>query len=273
MASVPDPTLGNTFSINVPKEPDVGIVKDEMSEAERLFHYSYAARSEEPCFLAFRGLQILNITHLQLELAKKKGAIRTNNTASNTDIQDLASILHQYADAIRDYAFLSGLQNIAGSQAQEKRRDLTYAFPDIAGLPGDPFNSAYRRLPDQSLIPVDPLRKWLKARLPCQLTYTKREQLLRTDEYLKGEPPEQVSLFVDKLARFIIAFTGGLSLVVPMLIMRIGENLTKSLVTTSIAVVLFAGITSLVLRANNMETVAATATYAAVLVVFVGTSG
>lgn len=58
-----------------------------------------------------------------------------------------------------------------------------------------------------------------------------------------------------------------------MLIMRIGENLTKSLVTTSIAVVLFAGITSLVLRANNTETVAATATYAAVLVVFVGTSG
>lgn len=140
-------------------------------------------------------------------------------------------------------------------------------------MPGDPFNSVYRRLPDQSLIPVDPLRKWLKARLPRQLAYSKCEQLLRTDEFLKHEPPEQVSLFVDKLARFIVAFTGGLSLIVPMLIMRIGENLTKSLVTTSIAVVLFAGITSLVLRANNTETVAATATYAAVLVVFVGTSG
>lgn len=71
----------------------------------------------------------------------------------------------------------------------------------------------------------------------------------------------------------MVAFAGGLSLIVPMLIMRIGENLTKSLVTTSVAVVLFAGITSLILRANNTETVAATATYAAVLVVFVGTSG
>lgn len=71
----------------------------------------------------------------------------------------------------------------------------------------------------------------------------------------------------------MVAFAGGLSLIVPMLIMRIGENSTKSLVTTSVAVVLFAGITSLILRANNTETVAATATYAAVLVVFVGTSG
>ncbi|CCD47293.1 hypothetical protein BofuT4_P004520.1 [Botrytis cinerea T4] len=193
--------------------------------------------------------------------------------ASDDVTRDLSSTLHQYADAIRDYAFFSSLQNISGSQAHEKRPDLTHAFPEIAALPGDPFNSVYRHLPDQSLIPVDPLRKWLKARLPRQLAYSKCEQLLRTDEFLKHEPPEQVSLFVDKLARFIVASTGGLSLIVPMLIMRIGENLTKSLVTTSIAVVLFAGITSLVLRANNTETVAATATYAAVLVVFVGTSG
>lgn len=223
--------------------------------------------------MVFRGLQRLNMVNLQNELAKKKGSMWINMTASEDDTRDLSSLLHQYANAIRDYAFFSGLQAITGSHAQEKRRDLTHAFPEIAGLPGDPFNSAYRRLPDQSLIPVDPLRKWLKARLPSRLTYTKREQLFRTDEYLKSEPPEQVSPFVDKLARFMVAFAGGLSLIGPMLIMRIGENLTKSLVTTSVAVVLFSGITSLVLRANNTDTVAATATYAAVLVVFVGTSG
>ncbi|KAF7859663.1 hypothetical protein EAF04_008742 [Stromatinia cepivora] len=259
--------------MNKPKKPEAGIITDKMSYAERLFHYSYTIGLEEPHFLAFRGLQRLNIVRLQNELAKKKGVMWTNMTASDDVTQDLTSLLHQYAEAIRDYAFFSGLQDITGSQAQEKRQDLTHAFPDIADLPGDPFNSAYRRLPDQSLIPVDPLRIWLKARLPSQLTYTKRDQLLRTDEYLKGEPPEQVSPFVDKLARFTVAIAGGLSLVGPMLIMRIGENLTKSLVTTSVAVVLFAGITSLVLRANNTETVAVTATFAAVLVVFVGTSG
>ncbi|CAD6452390.1 c0e3cb6f-56eb-401b-bcfe-d268996159bc [Sclerotinia trifoliorum] len=207
------------------------------------------------------------MVHLQNELAKRKGSMWINMTASDDYTRDLSSLLHQYADAIRDYAFFSGLQAITGSQAQEKRQDLTHAFPEIADLPGDPFNSASRRLPDQSLMPVDPLRKWLKARLPSRLAYTKREQLLRTDELLKGEPPEQVSTFLDKLALFMVTFAGGLSLGGPMLMMRIGENLTKSLVTTSVAVVLFAGITSLILRANNTDTVAATATYAAVLVV------
>lgn len=64
----------------------------------------------------------------------------------------------------------------------------------------------------------------------------------------------------------MIAIAGVLSLVVPIVIMRTGETLTKRLVTTSVAVVSFAGITSLIHRANNTETVAATAAYAAVLV-------
>ncbi len=78
---------------------------------------------------------------------------------------------------------------------------------------------------------------------------------------------------MDRLARFMVAFAGGLSLVIPMLIMRIRETLTKSLVTVSVSVVLFAAVISMVLHASNTDTVAATATYAAVLVVFVGTSG
>ena len=81
-----------------------------------------------------------------------------------------------------------------------------------------------------------------------------------------------VSPFVDKFARFIIVLTGGLSLVVPMLIMRLQQNSNKSLITTSVAVVLFSGVVSIVFRASNAETLSITAAYAAVLVVFVGTS-
>lgn len=82
-----------------------------------------------------------------------------------------------------------------------------------------------------------------------------------------------MSGFVDKLARFIVAFIGGAALVVPMLIMRLPEvTLTKSLVTVSVAVLLFAVVLSLVLRASNTDTMVSTATYAAVLVVFVGTT-
>ena len=93
------------------------------------------------------------------------------------------------------------------------------------------------------------------------------------DEYLRDDTPQNVSPFVDKLARFIIAFTGGAALVVPMLIMSLPSiQRTKSLITVSLAVTLFAAMMSVAMRASNTETLVATATYAAVLIVFVGTS-
>jgi len=48
--------------------------------------------------------------------------------------------------------------------------------------------------------------------------------------------------------------------------------LTKSMITVSVAVVAFALVLGLVFETKNQETLVATATYAAVLVVFVGTS-
>lgn len=72
--------------------------------------------------------------------------------------------------------------------------------------------------------------------------------------------------------RFSMASLGGLALVVPMLIMANVPGKIASLVTTCVAMVIFAvGITWLTkLAADQM--LAATAAYAAFLVVFVGTS-
>ena len=123
--------------------------------------------------------------------------------------------------------------------------------------------------------PVDPLRSFLKRVLPFHHTWTEEEKSarLRAGEiWWSSKTPEVVSPFVDTLARFIVAITGGLSLVVPMLVMRLDEHLTKSLITVSVAVILFSALTSLMFKASNVETLAATAAYAAVLVVFVGTS-
>jgi len=176
------------------------------------------------------------------------------------------------ATAIRDFKYMSALSNVTGSQAADRRLDLVQAFPDISDLAGDPFQSRYCTL-SAEIPPSDPLRSYLAKSLPRNLTYTQAEMNRRTDEYLARRPPETVSPFVDKLARFVLAMIGGLSLVVPMLIMSLPEqHKTKSLITVSVAVVLFAAGMSLGIRAGNSETLAATATYAAVLVVFVGTS-
>ena len=121
--------------------------------------------------------------------------------------------------------------------------------------------------------PIDPLRDFLKRVLPRRFAWSQKEFLhCNVNDFIRGDPPKEISPFVDTLARFIVAITGGLSLVIPMLIMRLNETLAKSLTTVSVAAVLFSALTSLMFKASNVETLGATAAYAAVLVVFVGTS-
>lgn len=168
---------------------------------------------------------------------------------------------------------MNQLRNINGSQAQEKVTDLTQAFPDIADLPSAPYNSQFRRLFQKPRTNTDPIRRRLKNILPRRITYTKEEMHERMDEFLHHQPPEDVSPAVDKLARFLVAFAGGASLVVPMLVMTLAPSLTCSLITTSVSVLFCAAGLSLSFGASNTETLAATSAYAAVLVVFVGTSG
>ncbi|KAJ3950874.1 hypothetical protein N0V92_012733 [Colletotrichum tropicale] len=221
-------------------------IRDDMDYAERVFRYSWHSGNDEPHILEYRILNRINLFHLQNELAKLKSAVWSDFSAKEDDLARLRTTLHDYA-----------------------------AFPFIADLPGDPYNSRYCtfRAPSHPEAPVDPLRRFLKARLPRQWTYTKDEMRVHIDEYLKNDPPETVSPLVDKLARFIISFTGGVSLIVPMLIMSLpGQDTTKSLAVTSVAVTIFSVVMGLIFKVSNEETVVATATYAAVLVVFVGTS-
>lgn len=109
--------------------------------------------------------------------------------------------------------------------------------------------------------------------LPGRLAFSAEERTQRVREYREGKLPMQASKFVDRLARFLVAVAGGAFLIVPMLIMTLGgPSLNTSLITVSVAVLVFALVIAFAVRASNAETMVATATYAAVLVVFVGTS-
>ena len=101
--------------------------------------------------------------------------------------------------------------------------------------------------------------------------------------------------FVDARNRLSVAIIGGLSLVVPMIIMTLHKGLTTSLTTVCVAVFLFAfalaawpqayrrlpwvkrwkhlGGFSITNSFGAKEVILVTAAYAAVLVVFVGTNG
>jgi VIT1/CCC1 family predicted Fe2+/Mn2+ transporter len=101
------------------------------------------------------------------------------------------------------------------------------------------------------------------------------EQELARDRYAlrrgRGQHPRLPSPFVDRLARVIYAFLAGATLIVPMLIMTVnGPYAVKSVVTVCVAVFLFGIAAALGVKLENNEIFAVTATYAAVLVVFIG---
>lgn len=108
--------------------------------------------------------------------------------------------------------------------------------------------------------------------LPSRLTFSHHERLARMKEFEDEVTPKTVSKFVDRLARLIAAFAGGVFLIAPMIIMTLHPSQAKSQVTVSVAVVVFALLLSFGIQVSNIETLVSTATYAAVLVVFVGTS-
>jgi VIT1/CCC1 family predicted Fe2+/Mn2+ transporter len=137
---------------------------------------------------------------------------------------------------------------------------------------GDVFHSHYAFFVDKEQR-TDPLREFVMESFPRWLTYSRKEKLARKKEYGEGKRPNEVSPLVDKFVRFSVAITGGLFLVVPMLIMTLGgQSQNKSLITVSVAVFWFVLSLAFGIRVSNAETLVATATYAAVLVVFVGTS-
>lgn len=74
------------------------------------------------------------------------------------------------------------------------------------------------------------------------------------------------------VVRFLMAMMGGLALIIPMLVMTYFPGKNVSVVTTCTAMSIFAAVITLGTQLAPDQILGATAAYAAVLVVFVGTS-
>ena len=86
------------------------------------------------------------------------------------------------------------------------------------------------------------------------LAWSARKKIEREGQYWAQQTTQEISPFADKLARFLVAMAGGLSpvvpMLVPMLVIRIYET-TRSMVMTSVAVVLFSGATAFVFSGDK----------------------
>jgi hypothetical protein len=180
------------------------------------------------------------------------------------------------AEAIRDFQTVRALDFMTQGE-QEELHVLTASYlkgtaaSNFADV--DPFETEnYRRLrPAKEAIMFDGVREFLRTYLPKQISWSQEEKALRKDLYEEGVyKPERLSSVADRLARFIVAMGGALFILVPMYIMALRQTLIKNLVTTTVAVVLFALVCSIPLRLANDQTFSATVGYAAVLMVFVG---
>ncbi|KAJ4421720.1 hypothetical protein N0V82_003564 [Gnomoniopsis sp. IMI 355080] len=226
-------------------------------------------------FLRFEFLQRVNIVALENELARIKSRLYAESHTTNPqELEHLRNKLQQYAAAIRDYQYLQDKRGLEKTEARARKFRLHQHFHSQPGIGIDPWESHYSYFQDESHRPtvVDPLRRALMQYLPRRLVFSRKEREKRGREYDEGQLPREVSELVDIVARFTIAIAGGASLIVPMVIMALSPSQVKSLVTVSVAVVVFSLMLAFGIRVSNIETLVSTATYAAVLVVFVGTN-
>lgn len=117
---------------------------------------------------------------------------------------------------------------------------------------------------------VDHVREFIRIRGPRVLTWSAEDRASRQNHYEAGLAPQNLSPSMDRLARFLVAMIGALFILVPVYIMSLNQNQTRNLVTTTVAMVFFTMICSVMLRTTVEQTLGFTAAYAAVLVVFVG---
>lgn len=143
---------------------------------------------------------------------------------------------------------------------------------ELGGLPNlEGYNKSVIHI--NSLATSSRLYNILKQVLPKQLTYTKWEKAIRKRDYSGGRPPLKASLFVGLTASTITTLAGGALIIIPMVTMSFNPSRTKSIVTISVSVLLFGFVLAAFVTRSSSETFLGTATYAAVLVVFVGSSG
>lgn len=107
-----------------------------------------------------------------------------------------------------------------------------------------------------------------EGRLPGTLDHASSAELPGTARGMANEEARAERLTV----RFLMAVTGGLALLIPMLVMTYFPGRNVSVVTTSVAMLIFAAMITFGTQLTPDQVLGTTAAYAAVLVVFVGTS-
>lgn len=219
-----------------------------------------------PLCFELRSLQGINLLHLQKDLLREYHQITVHGDTSEEQLLRIRKLFAEYGQYRDIDGFIyTHLHNSASAlqafEAMDQREVVPkneplyihrVVFPELAEL------NSKRPYPLS-------LRKLAKGRHALSGMKESAEQALREQQLRR-------IWIVETRTRFAMAIAGGLMLIIPMLIMTLVPSRTTSLLTVSIAVLIFSVLVAIASTAKPQEVLGATAAYAAVLVVFIGTS-
>ncbi|KAK4442520.1 hypothetical protein QBC34DRAFT_24554 [Podospora aff. communis PSN243] len=206
-------------------------------------------------------LQRMVLCQLRSELAGVVRDIHGDEGARKYLMDEAKTLLADYCNAVRDYDFMAERLQQAGDDEED-----------------DPFQISTSKLLDlcsmydANLVPMKDGPSWgiLFSSAVDKEDYERRSNILPGASRHDRHNVMTRKLYLERLGMGLV---GGLALIIPMVIMVLQKDLVTTLITTSVATMLFAGGLALLGTRLKGETVlASVAAYAAVLVVFVGTS-
>ncbi|KAH6967932.1 hypothetical protein BKA56DRAFT_679066 [Ilyonectria sp. MPI-CAGE-AT-0026] len=247
----------------------------QVPKHSELFSYVCSSIQDEEVFhfMGFELLHRLNIVQLQNDLISiKEDVLRTRG--AGVDTERLKKLLNDYTTAVQNYNYVHLQRRLDHHTAERRKQRLKRNFISMTTSyrHSRPFETHYYYLHSNAHPTPDVLRDKLRRWLPSRLSYSAQERLHRNKEYEEGQPPIEISPFVDKIVRLCMAILAILILVLPMCFMSLWPSKTNNLITAALFMVIFACGMSFGINGTNLETLVATATYSAVLVVFVGTN-
>ncbi|KAH6684019.1 hypothetical protein B0J14DRAFT_2708 [Halenospora varia] len=179
-----------------------------------------------------RELQYACFQHLTEVLSKVHGEMTVNKEYSDWKMLDVQALVHTYLEAAEEMKHIP-------EEDQGRAIEFTSKITD----------------------------KVLRRKRDVDLLRTREFSLLRAKHLLRS---------TDMWKRWVMANVAGTAVVIPMIIMtkafpnKVASVLNASIVTVCISVVLFASFIAWTSNSTHQEVATAVATYAAVLVVFVG---
>jgi len=216
-------------------------------------------RFEQMSFLLLYSMHI-EITELEAQILAAESAM------PQCSRERLQILLRDYSDVMRNIDYLTGFSSAGHDAAAWQSRPV---IPGMQIQTRDHFD--YVSFP-ASAPGLDQVRSVLKRILPAKHAPNQRYSPARIGKVGLTVSHTEVSRLVNRLAWIIVAITGGVFLLVPMIIMTFATDAHMRLVVVSVAVLWFAVSVALVSKATNQELIAATAAYSAVLLVYVGTT-